>query len=159
MIVFVDVDGTLLDEEKHVPKSAAQAIQSARAKNHQVYLCTGRSREDIFAEIEDVGFDGFICDNGAYIESNGEVLFDDRENDTKYSKATAIRFMLDRFNIDQSETISIGDSKYDLPMFEVCKINIAMGDGKDELKSVATFVTDAVSDDGILHAFEKLNLV
>lgn len=159
MIIFIDADGTLLNDEKHVPKSAAEAIQSARRNGHRAYLCTGRSREDIFEEIENAGFDGFICDNGALIESDGEVIFDETESEKKFEKSFAIRFLIDRFKIDPSDTIAIGDSKYDLPMFEVCKINIAMGNGKDEIKSAATFVTDSVDEDGILHAFQRLNLI
>ena len=35
MIIFIDADGTLLNDEKHVPKSSVKAIQSARLNGHQ----------------------------------------------------------------------------------------------------------------------------
>ena len=49
--IFLDGDGTLTDDEKHIPSFAAEAIRKARANGHRVYLCTGRSRAEIYDEI------------------------------------------------------------------------------------------------------------
>ena len=38
-IIFIDVDGTLLDYENKLPQSAVIAIQQARANGHKVYIC------------------------------------------------------------------------------------------------------------------------
>ena len=35
-ILFLDVDGTIVDYENNLPTSAIEAIQSARAKGHLV---------------------------------------------------------------------------------------------------------------------------
>ena len=40
-IIFLDVDGTLIDYEAKLPASAAQAVNQARANGHKVYICTG----------------------------------------------------------------------------------------------------------------------
>mgnify|MGYP003522114312 CR=1 FL=1 len=40
-IVFLDVDGTLIDYEAKLPASAAKAVDQARANGHKVYICTG----------------------------------------------------------------------------------------------------------------------
>ncbi|MGN1182730.1 MAG: HAD family hydrolase, partial [Faecalibacillus sp.] len=72
-IVFLDVDGTLIDYEAKLPASAAQAVDQARANGHKVYICTGCSK----AEIEQrhlCDLDGMIGGNGAYVEDNGEVV-------------------------------------------------------------------------------------
>ena len=42
-VVFIDVDGTLVDYENHLPESAVEAIRKARKNGHRVYICTGRS--------------------------------------------------------------------------------------------------------------------
>ena len=55
-IVFVDVDGTLVDYEGRLPASAVQAIRAARANGHRVYL------------------DGLIGGNGSYVEDAGTVV-------------------------------------------------------------------------------------
>ena len=44
-------------------------------------------------------------------------------------------------------------------MFQFCAVSFCVGDGGDDAKAAATFVTDAVMDDGIYNAFKKLNLI
>ncbi|MBF0777840.1 Cof-type HAD-IIB family hydrolase [Streptococcus cuniculi] len=73
-ILFLDVDGTLVDYENRIPASAITAIRQARAKGHLVYLCTGRSRAEIQPELWEIGLDGLIGGNGAYLEHQGQVL-------------------------------------------------------------------------------------
>lgn len=73
-ILFLDVDGTIVDYENNLPTSAIEAIQSARAKGHLVYVCTGRSKAEMPAEIWQIGFDGMIGGNGSYVEHESQVL-------------------------------------------------------------------------------------
>ena len=73
-ILFIDIDGTLVDYENRLPASAVQAIQAARAAGHRVYLCSGRSKAENKQEIWDIGLDGYIGGNGSYVESDGEVV-------------------------------------------------------------------------------------
>ena len=40
-VILIDVDGTLVDYENHLPPSAVKAIRMARAQGHLVYICTG----------------------------------------------------------------------------------------------------------------------
>lgn len=72
--VFVDVDGTLVNDRGVIPDSARAAIRQARANGHLVFLCTGRSITQIWAEILDVGFDGIVAAAGGYVEVGGAVL-------------------------------------------------------------------------------------
>jgi len=74
-VIFLDIDGTLVDRTLQVPESAAEAINKAKANGHKLYLNTGRSRCQVFDHIWEVGFDGFIGGNGIYIEENGKKLF------------------------------------------------------------------------------------
>ena len=73
-IIFLDVDGTLVDYDNRIPESAVKAIRLARDKGHKVYVCTGRSRAEMQPEIWDIGIDGMIGGNGSYVEDNGEVV-------------------------------------------------------------------------------------
>lgn len=73
-ILFIDVDGTLTNYENKIPASAVEAIRAARANGHKVYLCTGRSRAEIYDDIWAIGLDGLIGGNGAYVEDNGTVV-------------------------------------------------------------------------------------
>lgn len=73
-IIFIDVDGTLLDYENHLPESAVKAIRQARENGHRVYICTGRSKAEVYDYIWDIGLDGMIGGNGSYVEDNGHVV-------------------------------------------------------------------------------------
>ncbi|WP_228008092.1 HAD family hydrolase [Rothia terrae] len=73
-LIFLDVDGTVCDYEGKVPASAVQAIRATRANGHLVYLCTGRSRAEIYQELWDIGVDGLIGGNGSYVEHREEVV-------------------------------------------------------------------------------------
>ena len=59
-VIFLDVDGTLTDYENHIPASAVHAIRRARANGHLVYICTGRSKAEVYEEIWAIGLDGMI---------------------------------------------------------------------------------------------------
>ena len=274
-IIFIDVDGTLVDYENNLPNSAVEAIRQARLNGHKVYICTGRSKAEVYPEIWAIGLDGMIGGNGAYVEDHGKIVshklitldqckkvvdwlqnrklefylesnnglfasenfetagepvikkycaykgkdnadqmtirkifpdmifggelyrddlnkisfilntYDDYldakkdfpdlkvgtwggKGDTALfgdfgvkdlSKSKGIAELLKYLNIDKSETIAFGDSKWDIDMFNFCNISVCVGDGGDDAKAAADFVTDPVMNDGIYNAFKKLNLI
>lgn len=53
-ILFIDVDGTLVDYEKNLPESAVEAIRETRKKGNLVFICTGRSRAEVYQNIWDI---------------------------------------------------------------------------------------------------------
>lgn len=73
-IIFLDVDGTIVDYDNHIPDSARQAIRKARENGHLVYVCTGRSKAEMPDDIWNIGFDGMIGGNGSYVEHKGQIL-------------------------------------------------------------------------------------
>jgi len=274
-IIFIDVDGTLLDYENKLPESAVIAIRQARKNGHKVYICSGRSKAEVYDYVWNIGFDGMIGGNGSYVEDNGHVvmhqlitleqckhivdwlhsrglefylesnngLFASENFETKgelviqeYSKRKgkegadnltvrdvfpemifggelyrddlnkvsfilnsyqdhldsqkefphliantwggkgevalygdlgptgitkrhAIEVLLDYLGVDQKDTISFGDAKIDLSMFECCDYNVAMGNGGEEIKAAADYITTDVNDDGLYNAFRYLKLI
>lgn len=276
-IVFLDVDGTLINYEAKLPASAADAVNKARANGHKVYICTGCSKAEIMLR-NLCPLDGMIGGNGAYVEDNNEVvmhhgltrdevkhivdwcnerrlgfyleansgmycndymleqgpavmvkyklgkgasladaaksasnavsryihlqgedLYRDDVNKISFilssyqdhldskvefpnliantwggkgemalfgdlgpagiTKKHAIEVLLDHLGEDASQTISFGDAKIDLSMFELCAYNVAMGNGGPEIKAAADYVTDDVDNDGLYKAFEHLGLI
>ena len=73
-IIFLDVDGTLVDYENHLPESAVLAVRKARENGHRVYICTGRSKAEVYENIWEIGLDGMIGGNGSYVEDHGHVV-------------------------------------------------------------------------------------
>ena len=73
-ILLIDVDGTLVNYENQLPASAASAIRKARANEHKVYICTGRSKAEVYPNLWEIGLDGMIGGNGSYVEDHGKVV-------------------------------------------------------------------------------------
>ena len=91
-IIFLDVDGTLCNDKGLVPESAAIAAKKARKNGHLVYLCTGRSKAEIYDFIMDIGFDGIIGAGGGFVEVEGEMLFH------KKVSSENVKHLVDFFN-------------------------------------------------------------
>lgn len=73
-VIFLDVDGTLVNYNNELPDSAVEAIRRARANGHKVYICTGRSEAEVYQNIWDIGLDGMIGGNGSYVKSGDKVV-------------------------------------------------------------------------------------
>ncbi len=275
-IVFLDVDGTLIDYEAKCPDSAKEAVRKAREAGHKVYICTGCSKAEILQR-DLPALDGMIGGNDAYVEDDGQVVMhqgltaqqtrdivdwcrkrglglylesnagmfcddnmivqgpeamvkytmgkgadlsqakdsssqflsqmihlpyedmgrddvnkisfilsayqDHLDSATRFpdliantwggkgehalygdlgpagiTKKHAIEVLLTHLGADIADTISFGDAKIDLSMFELCAYNVAMGNGGPEIKAAADLVTADVNDDGLYKAFESLGL-
>jgi Cof subfamily protein (haloacid dehalogenase superfamily) len=73
-IIFLDIDGTLCNDSGVVPASAENAIKQAHQNGHRFFLCTGRSKAEIPAEVLDLPISGIIGAGGGYCEVEGEVI-------------------------------------------------------------------------------------
>ena len=79
------------------------------------------------------------------------------------TKATALEMVRDHNGIRHDQIITIGDGRNDISMFEWARsgggLAFAMGQGPEEVHKAASFVTDAVEDDGVasvLSGFEGI---
>lgn len=75
------------------------------------------------------------------------------------TKAKGMERLLEALHIPGAETFAIGDSENDLPMFAVAGTTICMGDGMENLKKAATYITDPVLGDGVFHALRHFGLI
>ncbi len=73
-IIFIDVDGTILEHGEHIAPSTITAIRRARENGHLVYLCTGRAGGDIHPGVTAIGFDGAITNGGVTAAVGDETL-------------------------------------------------------------------------------------
>lgn len=77
-----------------------------------------------------------------------------------HSKGTAVDWVLKKFDIAPEDAYVFGDSTNDLSMFKVSGVNaIAMKKHDKELDEYATYVTDAVENDGVKKAMEHFGLI
>lgn len=71
-------------------------------------------------------------------------------------KGMGLQRVAEFYNIPLSEVCAFGDYDNDIRIFEKAGTGIAMGNGSDNLKAVAEFVTDTNDNDGISKAIEAM---
>ncbi len=74
-IIFLDVDGTLVDMQQNMLQSAKDAINEAKKNGHYVVICTGRMKSGIYPWLLDIGFDGIVASAGANVYWKGEEIY------------------------------------------------------------------------------------
>ena len=100
-IVFLDVDGTLIDYETKLPDSARKAVDQTRANGHKVYICTGCSKDEILQR-NLCDLDGMILGNGTYVEDHDHVIMhqamplEEVKKVVHWCKERKLAFYLDR---------------------------------------------------------------
>lgn len=78
---------------------------------------------------------------------------------TGFDKGSAMRFVLEYFQVPWEDSYAFGDSMNDLAMIRYASHSILMGEHDAGLEPYADFITKKVSEDGIAYAFEKLGLL
>lgn len=73
-IVFLDIDGTLVDYDHKICPSSIKAIRQAQAKGHKVFICSGRMYGLIDSYIREIGFDGYVASAGAHVIVEGKTI-------------------------------------------------------------------------------------
>ncbi len=85
-LVFFDIDGTLLNHDKQLPKSTKEAIFTLKRKGINVAIATGRAPfmyENLRDELE---INTFVSFNGQYVVFEGEVLYTNPLNPEKLNE-------------------------------------------------------------------------
>lgn len=75
------------------------------------------------------------------------------------SKMNGIEHLAAALGFKIEDTVAFGDGLNDIEMIKGAGIGVVMGNGVDELKQCADFVTKAVDEDGIMYAVKALNLI
>lgn len=71
-------------------------------------------------------------------------------------KGAALASLVEEGILEKESLIAFGDSYNDLTMLSYAEIGIAMGNGKEEVKALATYHTESHDDDGVAFALEKI---
>ena len=268
-VVFLDIDGTIVDSDGRIPDSTKAAVKKAQENGHKMVVCSGRSRFQIYDEVLNLGFSGIVGAAGAFVEVDGKEIYhayideahrkssyeyleknrflfcyqaddgvvmnqrccdgmvniyrdmgmdekhlehlignlhlmeepwkNDRNEKIIYhnapftvekvhadlepyfdavaisldgmdeyageigingiNKSTGMEIYLNHVGIDRENCIAVGDGPNDLQMMEYAGIGVAMGNARADVKQRADMVTDAIGEDGLYHAFERLGLI
>lgn len=82
-MIFLDLDGTLLNDEKKLPKVNREAIDKALEKGHKVIVCTGRPLSSTLHLLPLFGLDKPGC---YAITFNGGLIYDAGAKKAIYQK-------------------------------------------------------------------------
>lgn len=72
-----------------------------------------------------------------------------------FTKGTACEYLYKKLEIKKENSYAFGDGINDKEMLELVGHGIAMGNGLEEIKKIAHYVTDTVDNDGIAKAFKR----
>jgi Cof subfamily protein (haloacid dehalogenase superfamily) len=75
------------------------------------------------------------------------------------SKAKGIEKFIEKLGFTREQVYAFGDGLNDLEMIETVGTGIAMGNGHEDLKKLANYVTKDVAEDGILHGLQWAGLL
>jgi len=73
-------------------------------------------------------------------------------------KSLGVEFLCNMWGLSRDEVLAIGDQNNDIDLVQSGGIGVAMGNGTEELKQCADFITDTVENDGFVKAVEKFVL-
>lgn len=74
-IVFFDIDGTLVNEEKEIPQDTILAIKELKERGVEPVIATGRAPYFIKPLAESLDIQSFVCLNGGYVVYKGQPLY------------------------------------------------------------------------------------
>lgn len=130
------------------------------------YLKTDWKPQDVQANVLDFMFENeahyehckLALTDSMVLNRHGSNLSADlsfREAD----KAKGIARFLEYAGIPKSDTIAFGDGYNDITMMNAVGCGIAMGNGVNEVKQAAAYITDDIFNDGIYKALKHFELI
>lgn len=75
---------------------------------------------------------------------------------TKADKGLALDDLSEKLGISKEQILAIGDNENDLGMFRAAGITVAMGNGTESVKRLASIFTDSNEEDGAAKMIEKI---
>ena len=86
-LLFLDLDGTLLNDEKEITRGNREALERTLQRGHGVIITTGRPLKSALAQAKRLGLDQPGCYTIAY---NGAMVYDWGKQDKIFSRALPI---------------------------------------------------------------------
>lgn len=74
-VVFLDVDGTIVNDKGIIPESTKTAIRKAVENGHKLVVCSGRSLFQLPQMLLDLGFSGMVTAAGAQVIADGKEIY------------------------------------------------------------------------------------
>ena len=141
----------------------SREVERLQKAGHPIHQLAEEGQPDFVKFVTFAGEGGDVA--GFKGEMGADYTIIDRENGMYelvlkgFSKAAGMERILSRLGADPEDTLAIGDSTNDLPMFALAKHTVCMGGGMEEVKAMCEYVTDTVMNDGIEKALKHYGLI
>ena len=155
--------GILLDGKHSFHPIMSREVERLREAGFPIHALLPGQEPDFLKFVTFRGEQGDVSGFKKALEEDYTII--DRENGMYelvlkgYSKAAGMERILAALHADPEDTLAIGDSTNDLPMFRLAAHTVCMGGGMDEVKKMCEFVTDKVMEDGIEKALKHYGLI
>ena len=80
-VLFFDIDGTLVCSQMgiyEIPLGVKQQLNRLKKQGHKLFICSGRPKAMLDEKWLDGTFDGYILNNGGYVEIDGKSIYKNR---------------------------------------------------------------------------------
>lgn len=74
-------------------------------------------------------------------------------------KGTGVRAVIEQYGFARDEVMAFGDGENDMSMMAEAGISVAMGNGEDRVKAMASYVSDTVENGGVSKALRHFGLL
>ncbi|MGB6177810.1 Cof-type HAD-IIB family hydrolase [Carnobacterium sp.] len=89
-MIFFDIDGTLLNDEKKFSPNTKKALEKLKEKGHEIVIATGRNLFLAKSVIDDLAFENYILCNGAVGYYHNELVYENRLDQSELKRLVEI---------------------------------------------------------------------
>ncbi|MCA9765344.1 MAG: Cof-type HAD-IIB family hydrolase [Carnobacterium sp.] len=89
-MIFFDIDGTLLNDEKKFLPSTKKALEQLKERGHEVVIATGRNLFLAQSIIDELEFDNYIICNGAAGYFRNKLVFENKLDQNELNRLVEI---------------------------------------------------------------------
>lgn len=89
-MIFFDIDGTLLNDEKKFLPSTKKALEQLKELGHEVVIATGRNLFLAQSIIDELEFDNYIICNGAAGYFRNKLVFENKLDQNEFKRLVEI---------------------------------------------------------------------
>jgi len=152
---LTDTSSPYVQRERHTVSFDPTVVANFDAVIDRVDKLVGVSADpDLLAKVEDEA-QGLL--KGIANARRSQTYYLDVTN-PEADKGHAVHALCKTVGVPETETAVIGDQANDMAMFAVAGLSIAMGQGTDQVRAAADFVTAANTEDGFAKAVEDVIL-
>jgi len=145
-------DHKLLADKSHSEK--AYELLKAKIKDVKIKPVFPRLTEIVLERTFDIASAAQILKESGLPVIIVDSMYAYHLNHESINKSAGFKVALDMLNMKPEESIAVGDSATDVPLFDICGYSIALGNSSDEVKASAKHCVNGTNGNGLVEALD-----